>query len=114
MKYSTLKYASFVLTEKGIKVLRESDRYADTDKRGSFGGIAREILAEADRAEAAGESGRVSKVIEALLADPTYAPAAKAYNLSKGATRNTRIKFINDYVNSVAGESGEGLITVPE
>ena len=109
-----MKYSKFELTEKGLKVFSEGTRYPDTDARIAFGGIARELYSEALLAEKEGRTASGFAVIEALLADPTYAPAAKAYNLSKGATRNTRIKFINDYVNSVAGESGEGLITVPE
>ena len=101
-----MKYAKFVFTENGLVALK-SGRYADTDKRNTFGPIFRE-LANAANAEESPVEGAGSAVIESLLADPTYVPTSAKY---RNGDRNARIKFIREYIN-FAGSTD--LIAVPE
>jgi len=101
-----MKYSKFIFTEKGLLALN-SARYADTDKRNTFGPIFRELASEANASETPSE-GSGSRVIESLLDDPEYTPTSAKY---RNGDRNARIKFIREYIN-YAGSTD--LIAVPE
>ena len=101
-----MKYSTYIFTENGLVALK-SGRYADTDKRNTFGPIFRELANAANASETPVEASG-SDVIESLLADEAYAPTSAKY---RNGDRNARIKFIREYIN-FAGSTD--LIAVPE